>query len=80
MFEKAGHRQFHNPKQPPVLIAGHPQPQQIILQCLIIGIVDVFFHCRHHRGWVDEPGNIVDVSISVVADNSFIQPTFVTPK
>ena len=58
----------------PGSIEGAAQPAQIVLQRLIVRIRGVFFDGGYDGGGIDEPGQIIDVAVGVVAHNALTEP------
>src|SRR5215208_7357752 len=72
--DDTGHRQGDDLKGTAVSTRHRSQPCQILLQDFIVGILRIVFQGAHDHVWSNEAGNIVDMPVSVVADNSFTQP------
>ena len=46
----------------------------VLVEGFIVGIQGIVFHGGHNRGFVDKPGDIVDVAVGVIANDSFAEP------
>ncbi len=57
-----------------VLVAGRFEPAEVVLERLVVGVVGAGLDDRHDGSRIDEPRQVVDVAVGVVAVDSAAQP------
>src|SRR5437868_12538137 len=48
--------------------------REIVAEYFVVGVVRVLFDSAHDHIWSNEASDVVDMSVSVVADNALAQP------
>ena len=69
-----GHGQGHDAERLAVLIAGRLKPQQIVVQRLVVQVISSRLDHGHHGLRTDEPGEVVHMSVRVVAGDAIAEP------
>ena len=72
--DRLGHRQRDDAERLAVLVAGLLEPSQVLLQRLVIGVGSARLDDGDDGPGVDEPRQVVDVAVGVVADDPAAEP------
>jgi hypothetical protein len=74
VVDRARHRQGDHPQGPPVLIAHGPEPLQVLLERFVVLVRRIGLHHSDDGRRIHEAGQIVDVTVGVVAGDPVAQP------
>ncbi len=72
--DRAGHGQLDDAERLSVLVAGRLQPPEVVLERLVVGVVVAGLDDRDDGSRIDEPRQVVDVAVGVVAVDPSAEP------
>jgi len=74
VFDDARHGQLDDAEGSAVLIAHGFQAHEVFLEGRVVDVVGIVLESSHDGGWVHETGEVVDVTIGIIAGDAVAEP------
>src|SRR5512146_3591359 len=76
MEQRRRHRQSLDPERTALGVAHRAQPPEVVGERAIVFVARVIFDHSHHGRGSDEPREVVNVAVGVVAGDSLAEPAY----